>query len=1081
MVQDRVVLRSFVGGEMSPEMFGRIDDTKFQNGAASVHNLICKAQGSAIRRPGFRFVRRVKDSTSTIRVDSFKFSVDQALVLEMGESTVDSRVIGYFRFHTNSATLLYSTPRDYVTPKAINAVASNEINFGVPHNLLTGDPIVLTLTGGTPPSPLVAGTIYYAREGSTANKILVATTKANALAGTTLTLGGGFAVTVKVHYAYQVGDLTKWTGVSPGNFYCMKVPWDTATDHGPLDTIYWYREPSDLVYEVPHFYAQAHLTSITIARSNDVLTLVHPHYPVMELRRLGATRWTFTKVTFRPVLDPPTNVQATAKQGAGFKVLAIPVLNPARLQLTTASSGIPHGFLVGDSVYVTGMSPGAPGPGIPDGQYTIRRVQFPETVELNKSDDAVAIVAAGSTLNGAERIRHASLGSESTNVYVVTALTNDNGESLASSSVTVDNNNLLVPGSSNTITWNAVAGAARYRIYKRQTGLYGFIGEVEAGVLTFKDDNIGPDLDITPGILDASLSVSSTVQINTTTDRVTWVAHGRPAGSPVVFTTTGALPTGLILGVPVFFVEKPVFVVNPEADSFQVAATPGGTPIDLTGSQSGTHTATSGDFPGAVGYFEQRRCFGGSLLNPQHIWMTRSGTESDMNYSLPIRDNDRISFRIQAGEVAIVRHIVPVGQLMVLTRSGEYRLTPVNSDAITPSSVAVRPQSYVGTSIAAPVVVSNVIVFCAERGNHVHELGFQQEAGGFIPGDVSLRAAHLFDGKAIVQMAYSKAPSSVVWAVTASGQLLGMTYIPEEGVGAWHHHDTAGGLIESVTVIPEGGEDIPYVCVRRTVAGATVKYIESMGPQVVVSAMADAFFVDSGLSYDSTPATVFTGLWHLRGESVDILADGIVKPSQTISNQTVTITIASPGVVAWVAHGLPVDAPVRFYTSDTLPTGLLADTTYYVRNPTTDTFKVAATPGGVSINTSGTQPGTHKATSGRIVLGTSASKVHVGLGYTTDLLTLPLIMQLDGFGQGRPKNINEAYVRVFSSGQFQVGPDEDGLRNAFSTSPASLQTGPVRVELSPQWQDDGRILIRVTDPVPLTLVGLTLEVPIGGG
>lgn len=74
---------------------------------------------------------------------------------------------------------------------------------------------------------------------------------------------------------------------------------------------------------------------------------------------------------------------------------------------------------------------------------------------------------------------------------------------------------------------------------------------------------------------------------------------------------------------------------------------------------------------------------------------------------------------------------------------------------------------------------------------------------------------------------------------------------------------------------------------------------------------------------------------------------------------TVTITIAAPGVVTWNGHGLAANQEVTFSTTGALPTGLTAGTTYYVRNPTTNTFELSATSGGASITTSGSQSGTH--------------------------------------------------------------------------------------------------------------------------
>ncbi|MHC2298148.1 hypothetical protein [Rhizobium mongolense] len=76
---------------------------------------------------------------------------------------------------------------------------------------------------------------------------------------------------------------------------------------------------------------------------------------------------------------------------------------------------------------------------------------------------------------------------------------------------------------------------------------------------------------------------------------ISWNAHGLAAGTPVKFSTTGALPTGLVAGTT-------YYVVSPTANDFSVAATPGGAPITTTGTQSGVHTATTAPV-GTIKYF----------------------------------------------------------------------------------------------------------------------------------------------------------------------------------------------------------------------------------------------------------------------------------------------------------------------------------------------------------------------------------------------------------------------------------------------------------------------------------------------
>ena len=87
----------------------------------------------------------------------------------------------------------------------------------------------------------------------------------------------------------------------------------------------------------------------------------------------------------------------------------------------------------------------------------------------------------------------------------------------------------------------------------------------------------------------------------------------------------------------------------------------------------------------------------------------------------------------------------------------------------------------------------------------------------------------------------------------------------------------------------------------------------------------------------------------------------ITETGAPIRRATVTITIATPGVVTLNAHGFAANQAVVFRTTGALPTGLALNTTYYVRNPTANTFEVSATVGGASINTTGAQSGVHSA------------------------------------------------------------------------------------------------------------------------
>jgi hypothetical protein len=590
------------------------------------------------------------------------------------------------------------------------------------------------------------------------------------------------------------------------------------------------------------------------------------------------------------------------------------------------------------------------------------------------------------------------------NFYVVTAIAqNAVDESAASPSGNVINN-LNAIGAKNTISWSAVAGALRYNVYKRQSGLYGYIGQTAA--TSFDDDNIAPDMGITPPI-----------------------------------------------------VETPFNSAN--------------------------------NYPRSVSYFEQRRIFAGTNNAPQTIWMTRSGTESDLSYSLPVKDSDRISIRVAARELNTINHIVPLTQLLLMTSSAEWRVSPINSDALTPTTISVRPQSYIGANDVQPEIVNNTVVYCAARGGHVRELGYSWQSSGFITGDLSIRAAHLFDDLTLVDMCYSKSPQPILWFVSSNGNLLSLTYMPEQQIGAWAQHDTLG-LYESCTAVAEGNEDRVYVVVKRTINGNSVRYIERMASRQITTLEA-CFFVDAGLTYDGTNTTATT---------VTVSGGTTWGPSDVLTITSSTPTFAFPATTDVNDAIVLTDSAGNKYrlriigTSSTTVATARVDVTLPValRNTATTVWAFARDSvsglghlegATVSILADGAVQPQETVSSGSVTLDRAAVLIHVGLPYESDLQTLPAVMSIDGYGQGRYKNVNKAYLRVFKSSGIFVGPTADRLVEAKQRTtepygtPPSLKSDEIDVDLKPAWRAGGQVYIRQADPLPLTVVGLTLEVVLG--
>ncbi len=331
----------------------------------------------------------------------------------------------------------------------------------------------------------------------------------------------------------------------------------------------------------------------------------------------------------------------------------------------------------------------------------------------------------------------------------------------------------------------------------------------------------------------------------------------------------------------------------------------------ITPLQSSAPFVGAGNYPTAVGYYQGRRWYGGTNNKPQNLFATRSGTESNMCTSIPTKDDDAIEIRIAARQVQAIRHIVPLGDLLLLTSGGEWMVFAANSDALTPASIDPRLQSALGANMVQPILTSNAVLFAFDRGGRIGEMQYSLEQKGYATNDLSIYAPHLFDGYTIKSMAWSRGLHRTAWFVRSDGKMLGCTYVPEQQVSAWHLHET-DGFYESVCTIPEGAEDVLYSTVRRTLNGRTVRTVERRRTRLFAS-QAAAFFVDCGLTYSGAPATTISGLWHLEGETVAILADGAVLPQQIVVNGAITLDQAA----SIVNVGLPIRARAK-----TLPISL---------------------------------------------------------------------------------------------------------------------------------------------------------------
>lgn len=330
--------------------------------------------------------------------------------------------------------------------------------------------------------------------------------------------------------------------------------------------------------------------------------------------------------------------------------------------------------------------------------------------------------------------------------------------------------------------------------------------------------------------------------------------------------------------------------------------------------------------PHVAAHYQQRRFYGGSTATPDGIDGSRTGFVNNFGISSPLQDDDAIAFRMVGYQQQVIRHMRGLKRLLVFTDGGIWAVGDRQGrDALSPTNIPAEQETYAGVAPdVVPVVIGNSVIYLQARGSIVRDVQFDQQVEGLNGRDLTLFAAHLFDGRTIAAMDYAETPHSIVWAVRSDGVLLGLTYVRELDVWGWHRHDTTNGLFEQVCTVPEADGDAVYVVVHRTIGEASVRYIERLESREIATFDIDAFFVDSGLSYSGAPANTFSGLEHLEGERVAVLADGDVISDGT---DDVEITVEGGSVTleddySNVHIGLPIRADFETLNLDAQGTAI---------------------------------------------------------------------------------------------------------------------------------------------------------------
>lgn len=525
-------------------------------------------------------------------------------------------------------------------------------------------------------------------------------------------------------------------------------------------------------------------------------------------------------------------------------------------------------------------------------------------------------------------------------------------------------------------------------------------------------------------------------------------------------------------------------------------------PVKMTGLCLSTYWAFGSfssiqGYPATAVYFNDRLVFGGTQLQPQTFFTSKTSIYHDFGVSVPQIATDGIVTTVNARRENPIVDLMPLTDLLIGTASTTWRVTHSASvGAITPSDISLLPQNFYGEQAVPSVQTGDTVIYVQWGGRKVRDLVYQFQFDKYIGTELTVFARQMFPyGTTVTRMAYAPEPYGLIYCVRSDGVLCVCTYLTEQTVTAWSQWHTQGAF-EDVCVLPENGGYSVYVIVRRVVNGQTVRYIERFAPREYATTD-DMFFVDCGLTYDgrNTSSTTMT----LTGGTTWLANDvGTLTASSGSGWAGFTAQDVTSGNAIWLydangnrarmkivglVSGLTANVQFLDFVPATLQGIATGVWTFAKTNFTGLTQLIGSTV--VICADSATQPAVVVDMTGSITLSAPGGVVHAGLSYTPKLQSLNLNQQGQPSIRNKSKNITGLSIVVDTSSTFFVGPDFEHLFEVQERQfedygePTNLHTGLASVEMSTTISDDSTLCIQHNYPLPLTILGWIATVSIG--